>query len=96
MQGSWLQLRRSRGKDQTFYFTQTFDLTDEPVETKSLTIKMNCRNKELQDISILLVEDNPLNVMVAKAFLERCGAHDRYGSKRRRRQLKNLMHRGTE
>ena len=75
MQGARLQLKSKPGEGSTFYFIQTFDLTNEPAgaglrnnSNASLEIK------ELQGVEILLVEDNPLNVMVAKAFLERCGA----------------------
>jgi signal transduction histidine kinase/ActR/RegA family two-component response regulator len=75
MQGCLLQLKSQQGTGSEFYFTQSFVLTEEPVEPD-----MPARGyaspevKSLQDIAILLVEDNPLNIMVAKAFLERCGA----------------------
>ena len=75
MQGARLQLKSKPGEGSTFYFIQTFDLTNEPA---SAGVHSNSNAspeiKELQGVEILLVEDNPLNVMVAKAFLERCGA----------------------
>ncbi|HTE11743.1 MAG TPA: ATP-binding protein [Chitinophagaceae bacterium] len=75
MQGSLLQLKSQPGIGSEFYFTQTFALTEEQVE-EDMPVKEHLQNeiKILQGISILLVEDNPFNVLVAKAFLERCGA----------------------
>jgi signal transduction histidine kinase/CheY-like chemotaxis protein len=75
MQGATLQLKSKPGKGSVFYFVQTFDLTGEAIDT-GLNNNNNASPEisELQDVAILLVEDNPLNVMVAKAFLERCGA----------------------
>jgi len=75
MQGCKLQLKSQPGKGSEFYFTQTFALTDQMLETgMELNNQPQDDIKALQGISILLVEDNPLNVLVAKAFLERCGA----------------------
>lgn len=75
MQGSSLQLKSQPGTGSEFYFTQTFILTGEPIETAVLTREQATEEeKSLQGIAILLVEDNPFNVMVATAFLERCGA----------------------
>ena len=75
MQGCVLKLKSQPGHGSEFYFTQTFTLTDEKVET-NMPVKEHPQNeiKLLQDIAILLVEDNPLNILVAKAFLERYGA----------------------
>jgi CheY-like chemotaxis protein len=55
----------------------------------------------LRDIDILLVEDNPMNVLVAQTFLERCGARidvatngqeaiDQFDSKRHKLILMDL------
>ena len=75
MQGCQLQLKSQPGTGSVFYFRQTFGLTGELLETNRQVQELPKNNtKALQDIAILLVEDNPLNVMVAKAFLERCGA----------------------
>ncbi|PIB36002.1 hypothetical protein BFP72_11650 [Reichenbachiella sp. 5M10] len=56
------------GQGSRFYFTQTFQIS-ETQEKVSETIKVD-RN-ELEGKKILLVEDNPVNVMVAKKFLSR-------------------------
>jgi signal transduction histidine kinase/CheY-like chemotaxis protein len=75
MQGCSLHLKSQPGVGSEFYFTQTFALTNEPVDLEIAANENNSPDANgLQDIAILLVEDNPLNVMVAKAFLERCGA----------------------
>jgi len=76
MQGCRLQLNSKPGIGSEFYFTQVFPLTDELIEsnTEPKEHQQQQETKSLQDVSILLVEDNPLNVLVAKAFLERCGA----------------------
>ncbi|MEP7279415.1 MAG: ATP-binding protein [Bacteroidota bacterium] len=75
MQGSSLQLKSQPGMGSEFYFEQTFKLTDEPVAQEATTGNTELPEiKELRNVPILLVEDNPLNIMVAKAFLERCGA----------------------
>jgi len=75
MQGARLQLKSKPGEGSTFYFIQTFELTNEPAGAGSRNnSNASLEIKELQGVEILLVEDNPLNVMVAKAFLERCGA----------------------
>ena len=75
MQGCRLQLKSEPGIGSEFYFTQTFLLTGERIGN-DLPVQEQPQNepKSLQDIAILLVEDNPLNILVAKAFLERCGA----------------------
>ena len=76
MQGCRLQLKSQPGVGSEFYFTQTFALSTEiaAVEAPANTLKEEEEAKSLEGIAILLVEDNPLNVLVAKAFLERCGA----------------------
>ncbi|MFT3932210.1 MAG: ATP-binding protein [Chitinophagaceae bacterium] len=76
MQDVQLRLKSEVGKGSVFYFSQTFLLTDEPLENNAPLheSKQLEQTKPLDGIAILLVEDNPLNVLVAKAFLERCGA----------------------
>jgi signal transduction histidine kinase/ActR/RegA family two-component response regulator len=75
LQGVSLQLKSQPGKGSVFYFTQTFPLTQESVQDE---IKDQPDEKEseklLDGISILVVEDNPFNVMVAKSLLEQSGA----------------------
>jgi CheY-like chemotaxis protein len=75
LQGSKLHLKSKPGNGSAFYFTQSFALSTESIEKeKTTSTAPRIEEKALQGIAILLVEDNPLNVMVAKAFLERCGA----------------------
>jgi CheY-like chemotaxis protein len=76
LQGSYLQLKSEPGRGSVFYFTQTFTkpartaYQREEVEDKLPTEE----SRPLEGISILLVEDNEVNVLVAKTFLERWGA----------------------
>ena len=75
MQGSALQLKSEIGKGSSFYFTQRYELSNE----KNLEpVIANSEPEEidfiLKDVGILLVEDNPMNVLVAQTFLERYGA----------------------
>jgi signal transduction histidine kinase/ActR/RegA family two-component response regulator len=76
LQGSQLQLQSEPGKGARFYFTQNFPLCPEKVnfleEAAPVFAKTNGR---LQGISLLLVEDNPMNVLVAQTILEKGGAH---------------------
>jgi signal transduction histidine kinase/CheY-like chemotaxis protein len=75
MQGSDLKVKSKPGEGSEFYFTQTFAISEEKAETTADTVKdIPEETKLLQDVGILLVEDNPLNVLVAQTFLERCGA----------------------
>jgi CheY-like chemotaxis protein len=64
------------GRGSVFYFTQTF-----PVSKNAGGIMVNSHKEawqnnemELAGIEILLVEDNHINVLVAKSFLESWGA----------------------
>ena len=74
LQGVTLQLQSEPGAGSCFYFTQTFpiagDIKPEIRETASPVVL----ERLLLDISILLVEDNPLNVLVAQTMLENNGA----------------------
>lgn len=64
-----LQLESEPGKGSRFYFTQTFPLNHEKME-----IREEIKEKRLEGTSILLVEDNSFNVMLAKTILEGWGA----------------------
>lgn len=75
LQGVELQLKSERGKGSVFYFTQTFGLSNEPVTPGGEVGRKIISEKQLQGISILVVEDNPFNVMVAQSLLERSGAY---------------------
>jgi len=75
LQGTKLQLNSNQGMGSVFYFTQIFEKSAinpaEPVQESSLPLQ---QDKPLTGISILLVEDNPMNVMVAQNFLKSWGA----------------------
>jgi signal transduction histidine kinase/CheY-like chemotaxis protein len=74
LQGSELQLTSEQGKGSVFYFTQTFPVSTgaqtEQAEPATLPAE---ETKPLRGIIILLVEDNELNILVAKSLLERWG-----------------------
>ncbi|OYZ56401.1 MAG: ATPase [Sphingobacteriales bacterium 24-40-4] len=75
LQNSSLQLESEEGKGSNFYFSQTFEKSlqnpDQPEADMSLQTE---DNKLLSGITVLLVEDNPINILVAQKFLERWGA----------------------
>lgn len=76
MQGILLHLESEDGKGSKFYFTQTFSKS--LVEEIEIEAKVDHtpteESKPLTGISILLVEDNEINILVAKTFLQRWGA----------------------
>jgi signal transduction histidine kinase len=74
LQGVNLQLESEPGKGSCFYFTQTFPVSDEPRPDPGKIVTSNGRDSLLRNVSILLVEDNPLNVLVAQTMLENNGA----------------------
>ena len=74
LQGVSLQLTSEAGKGSEFYFTQTFPFTQEPNGEKEDSMPYANRDHLLKGISLLLVEDNPLNVLVAQTILENSGA----------------------
>ena len=73
LQGVTLQLMSEQGKGSCFYFTQTFPVSGE-LKSEMGTPVVAGREALLQNVSILLVEDNPLNVLVAQTMLENNGA----------------------
>jgi CheY-like chemotaxis protein len=76
LQGTQLQLRSEPGRGSRFYFTQSFPLSQEKINGQEDSIPApEKNNRQLQGISILLVEDNPLNILVAQTILEKGGAH---------------------
>jgi signal transduction histidine kinase/CheY-like chemotaxis protein len=74
LQGASLLIDSEPGKGSTFSFTQKFSRSDEKLAGDKPTIKSAADEKPLKGIEILLVEDNPMNVLVAQTFLERSGA----------------------
>lgn len=75
LQGSKLQLNSEEGRGSTFYFTQTFKLTGKKLSTKKQQrIAPDKNDQPLAGVTILLVEDNQINILVAKTFLESWGA----------------------
>lgn len=76
LQGSKLYLISEQGRGSVFYFTQTFPKvihTERKVERKSNQGPTE-ESKPFAGIPMLLVEDNEVNILVAKTFLERWGA----------------------
>jgi signal transduction histidine kinase len=74
LQGVVLNLSSEPGKGSVFYYTQTFALSNEPVMGDEQYTRDDSSDKQLQHIPILVVEDNPFNIMVAQSLLERSGA----------------------
>ena len=75
LQGVILQLTSAPGKGSCFYFTQTFPISTEIVNIeKRDNPAVAGKEQLLSGIHILLVEDNPLNVLVAQTMLEINGA----------------------
>jgi len=74
LQGVELKMNSTLKKGSSFYFTQTFELSNEQVQVFTHKILPE-HSKPFKGMSMLIVEDNPMNVLVAQTFLERCGAH---------------------
>lgn len=71
LQGVPIHLFSLPGKGSRFYFTQTFKIPrDTPVRVPTVQLTINDKEKnDLEGLNILLVEDNEVNVLVAKKFL---------------------------
>jgi signal transduction histidine kinase/CheY-like chemotaxis protein len=74
LQGVALQLKSEPGKGSEFYYTQTLNFSDEAIGQQEELTTFAFRDQLLKGITLLLVEDNPLNVLVAQTMLENCGA----------------------
>ncbi len=74
LQNSNLNLISEEGKGSTFYFTQIFKKGEILSEKESTRLEVSEHDKPLTGINILLVEDNPINALVAQKYLERWGA----------------------
>ena len=71
-----MQLTSEPGKGSVFYFTQSFVKVLGKKEITLATVDMIPAedSRPLMGVCILLVEDNEINIMVAKTFLEKWGA----------------------
>lgn len=75
LQGVELQLRSEPNRGSVFYFMQTFPICQEQaMQPEGNPCLAGDDDKQLRGVSILLVEDNPLNVLVAQTILENRGA----------------------
>ena len=75
LQGATLHLISKEGEGSVFYFTQIFERSLNAVKQNNPDVLLpSLTEKPLQDIAILLVEDNPMNVLVAQNFLTAWGA----------------------
>jgi signal transduction histidine kinase/CheY-like chemotaxis protein len=75
LQGSQLQLKSEPGKGSVFFFTQTFPISQAFNFSQGETIPDDIeKGRPLSGVSLLMAEDNELNVLVAKTFLEKWGA----------------------
>lgn len=75
LQGATLQLKSDEGKGSVFYFTQIFEKSLKTVKEQEIKIQLpSSQEKPLDGVAILLVEDNPLNVLVVQNFLKKWGA----------------------
>jgi CheY-like chemotaxis protein len=76
LQGSQLLLKSEEGKGSEFYFTQQFAFVKRKVVASAIEKNTAADSTgNLKGVDILLVEDNEMNVFVAKSFLEKWGAH---------------------
>jgi signal transduction histidine kinase len=74
LRNSTLQVKSDTGKGSNFFFFHTFKRTHTPLKAKKTEDLKVSDNKPFSGLPILLVEDNPMNVMVAESFLKRWGA----------------------
>ncbi len=75
LQGSQLQLESKPGSGSVFFFTQTFPVSQAfNFNQEDLPVIEIEKGRPLSGISMLMAEDNELNVLVAKTFLEKWGA----------------------
>ena len=75
LQNSSLQLISEEGRGSTFYFIQTFEKSENIAGSKQVESYEKEEFKSLAGVNVLLVEDNPINVLVAQRFLQNWGAN---------------------
>lgn len=68
LQNTKINVFSVEGQGSRFYFTQTFAISEDQNKVAEKTSEIH---NELEGKRILLVEDNPVNVMVARKFLSR-------------------------
>ena len=73
LQDSTLLLVSEEGKGSVFYFEQKF-IKGAKIIAVNTAIPIADHRKPLYNVAVLVVDDNPINVMVAKKFLEQWGA----------------------
>ncbi len=75
LQGSTLNVISEENKGSTFYFVQSFQKTAKNLEAENVLSALSKEEEQpFVGVSILLVEDNTINVMVARSFLQNWGA----------------------
>ena len=75
LQGSSLNVLSQENKGSTFYFVQNFQKTAQRLDQATVLGNLSKEEEKLFiGISILLVEDNAINVIVARSFLQNWGA----------------------
>jgi signal transduction histidine kinase len=74
LQGVQLRLESEPGKGSVFYYTQTFVISAEDLIVHNADKEFEKDSAMLQGVSILLVEDNLMNVLVVQTILEGQGA----------------------
>ena len=73
LQGSSLLVKSEEGNGSEFYFVQTFKKSTISADQNRVNT-LSFEPTMLTDFNILLVEDNPINVLVARKHLEKWGA----------------------
>lgn len=76
LQGSHLSLESEQGKGSVFYYTLQYPIVKNATVVKAPIVDSlpTEESKPLTNTHILLVEDNEVNILVAKTFLEKWGA----------------------
>lgn len=73
LQGIELHLDSTPGRGSAFFFLQTFQKSSQPVPEAQTPVKV-LNEKALEGVPILLVDDQPMNILAARGILKRWGA----------------------